>query len=314
MVKWGKGNGRVRITIRTFIAGLVFILLAAPLFASGSGAVYLRYAEGGVQLLPSGTRNWLPVSADTPLAQGDSLRIAGAGNAELLIRDGTLLRVTKGSRLKIISIERSAIQFYIESGKAYVNFMGLEGYPLFMSTPSAQIDVLERATFRVDVDAKKDTHISVLTGELFAVQPQGKMKVIAGTRLIMKKAGTRPLYTKPSPADEWERWNRARDIELQPASGQGRNPAPAGPQAYPEEPEIEGQLESTGSYVYVESAPVYVYYYPRYYRGYPCGGWYGPCYRGYIGPGYRYGGYRHRGPYRGWPGPGRRYHRRPYRR
>lgn len=304
----------MRITMRIFIAGLIFIMFAAPLFASGSGAVYLRYAEGNVQLLPSSTRNWLPASADTPIAQGDSLRITGAGNAELLVRDGTLLRITKGSSIKVISIEGSAVHFYLESGKAYVNFTGLKGYPFFISTSSAQIDVLERATFRVDVDAKKDTHISVLAGELFVAQQQGKMKVIAGNRLIMKKGGARPLYTKPRPADEWERWNRARDNELQPRSGRGQDADAAGPQAYPAEPESEGPRVSTGGYVYVESAPVYVYYYPGYYRGYPCGGWYGPCYRGYIGPGYRYGGYRYRWPYRGWPGPARGYHRRPHRR
>jgi len=211
--------------------------------------------------------------------------------------------------LKVLSIERSDIQLYMESGKAYVNFRGLKGYPIFLNTSSAQLDVFERVTFRVDVDTKGNTEISVIAGELYVAQPKGKMKIIAGTRLVIKKDGNRPLYTKTRPADEWERWNRARDNETQPPPGQSQRYVPAGPPAYPADPGGGGQWVATGEYVYLESAPVYGYYYPGYWRTYPYGGWYGPYYRGYVGP--RYRGW---GPYRGWHGPGRGYHGRHYRR
>ncbi len=306
----------MRITIKALITGLIFTLLAAPLFASEPGAIYLRYTEGSVQFLPAGTQRWLPATVNTPLAEGDALKITNPGNAELFVRDGSLLRITRGSQLKVLSIEKSAIQLYMESGRAYVNFRGLKGYPLFLNTSSAQLDVFERATFRVDVDTKGNTEISVIAGELYVAQPKGKMKIIAGTRLVMKKDGNRPLYTKPRPADEWERWNRTRDSEAQPPPGQGRSSAPEGPPAYPADPDGGGRQVATGGYVYVESVPVYGYYYPGYWRTYPYGGWYGPYYRGYVGPRYWYGGPRYRGwgPYRGGHGPGRGYRGHPYRR
>lgn len=315
MVKLEKEKGIVNTTVRTLIAGLVFTLLSLPLFAAEGVSIYMRYTEGSVQLLPSGSQSWLPATVNTSLAEGDTLRITNPGNAELLMRDGSLMRMTRGSRIKVLSVERSAIQFYVEAGRAHVNFRGLKGYPLFLSTSSAQIDAIERAVFRVDVNAKGDTEISVLAGELFVAQPKGKMKIIAGNRLVMKKDGNSPLYTKTRPADEWERWNAARDREAQPSPGQGQGPAAGDLAVSPSGPAVSGQQPATGGYVIVESVPVYnTYYYPWYYRSYPCGGWYGPCYRGYIGPGYWYSGYRHRGPYRGWPGPGRGYRGRPHRR
>ncbi|MBP7526809.1 MAG: FecR domain-containing protein [Syntrophorhabdaceae bacterium] len=292
---------------RTITAVFIFFIVGSPLWASSPGAVYLNSVEGSVQYLPAGSPRMLPAAANRPLAEGDTVMVAASGNAEIFIRDGSLIRIAEGSRLKVLSIERTAIQFFLESGKAHVNFKGLRGYPLFISTPSAQLDALERSTFRMDVNAAGETEISVFAGELFVAQPKGKMNIIAGTRLIMKKDGKPPVYTRTRPADAWDKWNQMKDGSAPvPLTGNEPSPAqtPAPAAAYPEaaSPPVVAR-----EYVYVSPAPVWGYYGYWGYRPYPWR-WHGPYYRGWGW----HGGYRgyygsHRG-YRGYRGHSPRRH------
>ena len=286
---------------RTITAVFIFLIVGSPLCASSPGAAYLNSVEGSVQYLPAGSPRTLPATANRPLAEGDTVMVAASGNAEIFIRDGSLIRIAEGSRLKVLSIERTAIQFFLESGKAHVNFKGLRGYPLFISTPSAQLDALERSTFRMDVSAAGETEISVFAGELFVAQPKGKMNIIAGTRLIMKKDGKPPVYTRTRPADDWDKWNQMKDSSA-PVPSTGNQPSPAQPSApaaaYPEavSPPVVAR-----EYLYVSPAPVwgyYGYYYPWGYRPYHWR-WHGPYYRGWGW----HGGYRgYYGPHRGYRG------------
>jgi len=292
----------VQAVIRTITAVFILIILGSPLWASSPGAIYLNSVEGSAEYLPAASQRRLPARANTTLAEGDALSITG-GNAEVFVRDGSLLRISQGSRLKVLSVERSAVQLALESGRAYVNFKGLKGYPLFLSTPSAQVDVIERATFRVDVAAGGDTEISVFAGELSIAQPKGKMNIIAGTRLIMRKDGKPPVYTRTRPADEWDKWNRMKDGDnAPPPSGENRNTPAVSPGYGAAETDRDGGSVTVREYVYVTPAPAWgysEYYYPWY-------GWYDPYWRG-RGPGWwGPGGYRgyHR-PWRGGPGPGR---------
>jgi len=286
---------------RTIATVFIFLIVGSPLCASSPGAVYLNAVEGSVQYIPAGSPRALPAAANKPLAEGDTVMVAASGNAEIFIRDGSLIRIAEGSRLKVLSIERRAIQFFLESGKAHVNFKGLRGYPLFISTPSAQLDALERSAFRMDVNTAGETEISVFAGELFVAQPKGKMNILAGTRLIMKKDGKPPVYTRTRPADDWDKWNQKKDGSASvPSTGNQPQPSqPAAPAAaYPEatSPPVVAR-----EYVYVSPAPewgYYDYYYTWGYRPYPWR-WHGPYYGGWGW----HGGYRgYYGPHRGYRG------------
>lgn len=295
-------------SIRTITAIFILVILGSPLWASSPGAVYLNSVEGSAEYLPATSQRWLPARANTALAEGDTVSATG-GNAEVFLRDGSLLRISRGSRLKVLSVERSAIQLSLESGRAYVNFKGLKGYPLFLSTPSAQVDALERAVYRLDVGAGADTEISVFAGEVSIAQPKGKMQIIAGTRLIMRKDGKPPVYTRTRPADDWDKWNRMKDGDnAPPPSGENRSTPAVSPTYAVAETDSAGPV-TVREYVYVTPAPAWgysEYYYPWY-------GWYArPYWRGWgprwgWGPGWRgHGGYRgYHGPWRGRPGPGR---------
>jgi hypothetical protein len=180
----------------TTTAVLILLMLGVGLHASPPGAVYVNYIEGRVEHVAANSVRGVPAKANRAIAEGESLVVAPPGNAELFIRDGSVLRIGGGSRLKVLSVERGAVHFLLERGKVHVNFTGLKGYPLFFSTPSAEVDVLDRSTFRMDIGETGETEVSVLAGELYVAQPKGRMKIIVGTRLVMRKDGKAPVYTR----------------------------------------------------------------------------------------------------------------------
>lgn len=289
------------VTARLLAALCILAICGPPLMAATPGtAVYLNWVEGNVEYIPAASQRVLKAKPNAPIKEGDTIAVSGAGNAEIFVRDGSVLRITEGSRLKVLSIEQKAVQFFLESGKVYVRYSGLSGYPLFLSTPSAQLDAYERSTFRADITPPfGDTEVSVYSGQLHVVQPRGKMTIIAGTRLVMKKDGAPPVYTTNRPGDAWDAWNRNKDGTGPATTAPGSGLPPAA--AYPASPPVIDR-----EYIYVAPAPYwgYSYYYPWGYRPYPRG-WYGPYYRG-GGPrpwyGYHRYGYRGR-PYGPGPGP-----------
>ncbi len=292
--------------MRFVIAFFLLIITAPPLMAaSGHAAVYLNAVEGNVEYIPAASQKVTKAKPNKPVVQGDTVAVNGPGNAEILVRDGSVVRIAEGSRLKVLAIEQTAVQLFLESGKAYVKCAGLNGYPLFLNTPSAQLDGYDPSIFRADITPTGDTEVSVHAGQLYIAQPKGKMTIIAGTRLIMKKDGGAPVYTANRQADAWDAWNRKKDgtgpgmASPRPPAAANVNPAPETvPPAAPNGP--PAVIVDPG-YVYAAPAPYwwYPYYYPWGYRPYPWR-WYGPYYRGWYGPrpwyGPRYYGHRGR-PY-----------------
>ncbi len=295
----------MKIAAAAVTAVLILLALAPGLYASPPGAVYVNYVEGSVEHVAANSVRGVPAKANRALAEGESLVVATQGNAELFIRDGSVLRVAGGSRLKVLSIESGAVHFLLELGRAHVNFKGLKGYPLFFSTPAAEVDVFDRSAFRVDIGVTGETEVSVLAGEIYVAQPKGRMKIIVGTRLVMRKDGKAPVYTTNRPPDEWDKWNRARDGETGLPSSGGSEPrqstmypAPVGPDpgaaAVAAPPEAIPAPVVTHEYIYVGVGPAWGYSwypYPYPYRPYawrrwgppyPRWGWYGG-YRGYWG-------------------------------
>jgi hypothetical protein len=299
--------------LRPVVIFLILLVTALPVIAATRGAVSIASIEGHVDYIPAAPGRTVTAKPNTSLKEGDAVEVPGPGNAEMVTRDGSIVRISGGSRLKVLSIENNAVQLFLESGRAYVKYPGLKGHPLFLNSPSAELDAFDPAIFRADITPSGDTEVSVYSGQLYIAQPKGRMTIIAGTRLVMKKDGGDPVYTTNRPADAWDEWNRKKDgpqpaekgspSDIKPPAGDNALP----PAAYPPPPAVPG-----GSYIYAVPAPYWgysYYYYPWGYRPYPWR-WYGPYYPGWgPRPWYgRYYGYRGR-PYGPGPYP---YHRPPY--
>ena len=89
---------------------------------SQPGDMYLRFLEGDVQVKTEETAEWLPASINMPLIDGDQIWVPENGRAELMLRDGTVVRLDRNSYLEILTSEEKLAQFYLATGRAYAQY------------------------------------------------------------------------------------------------------------------------------------------------------------------------------------------------
>jgi hypothetical protein len=194
---------------------IAFILSLLPSYSYSStlGSIRISLIEGDVQIKPEDTSVWVPASINTPLLEGDELWVPGGGLVELQLKDGSYVRLNENSSLQILRIDENSFQFYLTTGHAYMNFIGLRDSLLQLDTPVSSIRAYDRSKFRIDVSDDGYTRISVLDGAVYAESRNGRTMVDAGKNLSIGEdlfAELSPL----GPSDEWERWNRERDSRL----------------------------------------------------------------------------------------------------
>lgn len=194
--------------VLTFIFLIPAFVHAAPL---ENGRISL--VEGDVQIYTQDAADWLPASINMPLQEWDRIWVPAGGRVELQLRDGSLVRLNGGSSLDIVALEGNSFRFYLNAGRAYVNFKGREESLLQMGTPLTSLKADERAKFRVDVADDGGTELSVSLGAVYSESALGKTRVASGQRLSLEEESTEgPSLARPQ--DEWDRWNRKRDREL----------------------------------------------------------------------------------------------------
>ena len=197
----------------------VMLLLAAlfliPSYSHSStlGTVRMSLIEGDVQVYTEDTSEWVAAAINMPLKEGDRIWVPGDGRAELQLNDGTSLRLSEDSSLEILRTEEHSFQFYLNAGRAYVNFRGLRGSLLQLDTPVSSIRSYERGIFRVDVSDDKNTDISVERGLVYAESKSGSTKVKEGYTLTIRGDDYADLHPL-EPSNEWENWNEERDKAL----------------------------------------------------------------------------------------------------
>jgi len=199
------------ITSILFLAAL--FIMSSFSYSANLGEVRLSLVEGDVQIYTEDTSEWVGAVINMPLRGGDRIWVPEEGKAELLLIDGTSLRLRENSALDVLRIEDHSSQFYLDTGHAYVNFRGASGHLLQLDTPVSSIRAYETGIIRVDVTDDRSTDISAERGRVYVESERGSTRVNAGYTLSIRGddyADLHPLTV----SDGWESWNQERDMAL----------------------------------------------------------------------------------------------------
>ncbi len=200
-----------RITLMIFLAAL--FIMPSYSYPENLGAVRLSLIDGDVQIHTEDTGDWVPAVINMPLNEGDRLWVPEEGRAEILLNDGTVVRLRENSSLDILRIEDHSYQFYIDAGHAYVNFRGPRGHLVQLDTPVSSIRAYDRGIFRVDIPDDRSSDISVEEGFVYAETKRGSTTVNEGYTLSIRGDDYADLHPL-EPSDGWTRWNEERDRAL----------------------------------------------------------------------------------------------------
>jgi len=206
------------IHMKSYLAVLCLIcaiLLPSFGYASQYGDMYLRFLEGDVQVKTEDTAEWLPASINMPLINGDHVWVPDNGRAELMLRNGTVIRLDRNSYLEILAMEEGYNRFYLDIGHTYIYTKLNASDAIIFETPTASFYVYGRSIARIDVSDREDSAaVSVLLGTVYADGGTGKLKINPSDRIVFYKNDSYPRLTAIAPPDQWEQWNKQRDRDL----------------------------------------------------------------------------------------------------
>jgi hypothetical protein len=193
----------------------VFVMLSPSLgHTSQPGDMYLRFLEGDVQVKTEDTTEWLPASINVPLSEGDQIWVPENARAELMFREGAIVRLDGNSYLEILVLEGKRVQFYLATGRAYTNTRLTAGDVVVFETPTVSFHADGQSVFGIDVSESEDSVASVFQGVIYADRGSGQMKINAGDRMVFYKYAEYPKLAGVALMDHWEQWNNRRDLEF----------------------------------------------------------------------------------------------------
>ncbi|MFZ2199091.1 MAG: FecR family protein, partial [Thermodesulfovibrionales bacterium] len=245
--------------IRGIIKALVLLIMVMPSYADAAylGELRLSLIYGDVQVMTEDTSEWVPAAINMPLRSGDRIWVPEGARTEIQALNGTAIRLDEGTSLDILTVDRDSLQFYLDIGRAYLNFRGPKKSRIVqLDTPVSSVQVHDRATFAVAVSERGDTDISVFKGKVYVEGRSGRTKVTAG-KVLYVTADYAELYPLGRP-DAWGEWNMERDRIFE-ERGYSSRYLPEELDIYSGDLDRNGRWVSTAQYGYVWTPTVHVY-------------------------------------------------------
>ena len=185
-------------------------LLSSRAYSADLGMVRMGIVQGDVQIYSEDAGDWVPAAANTPLGQGNRIWVPAGGRSELQVLGGIVLRLDNFTSLDILSLGDNAYQFYVNSGRVYVNNRAGRVDQLQIDTPVSSVAFYETSTVMIDVEENGTTEISVLEGYAYAETRNGRIRVTSGKTLRIGENLQAEMYPLSS-SDEWLELNRDLD-------------------------------------------------------------------------------------------------------
>jgi len=160
--------------------------------------------KGKVELLRGGEENWGRAEKDMPVYPGDKVKTGSKAEAELILDDGSMLRIEEKTQIEIIDSKteegkgedgRKNILLNLGAGKILNNFKKLINKESRVSVAtSAAIAGIRGTEFSVEAVENK-TEVAVFEGEVEVSSPASFEKD-AGADLPADEAGVAPQSVK----------------------------------------------------------------------------------------------------------------------
>jgi hypothetical protein len=103
---------------------IVFLIICACAIAHAAAVGTVTYAEGRVDILPSDSQKWIPVTSGSSIGVGDAIRTKSNSKAEVTFNDKTIVKIARNSKVDVKEYQlddngnRKSANIMIERGKA----------------------------------------------------------------------------------------------------------------------------------------------------------------------------------------------------
>src|SRR5439155_7056895 len=157
--------------------------------------------------------HWQPADRNVPMTLGDRIYTGSRSRIELQMQGGDTVRLGGRSDFAALNLTDDTQQLSLRSGVASVQIRRLSENEIFeLDTPNSAVTFDRPGSYRVDVDDRGYTRVSVRRGSATVAAGGGQIPVEAGEAIDVEGLDT-PRYDIVALArpDAWDQWVSQRD-------------------------------------------------------------------------------------------------------
>jgi hypothetical protein len=187
------------------------------------GVARVSYMKGDVSTQRGDTGDWVALTQNSPVSQGDKVATGQNSRAELQLDYADILRLSNNATANVTNLSRGSIQ--VQVGQGLVSYSVLKGGEATaeIDTPNTAIRPSSEGEYRVQVNSDSETVITIRRGSADVSTPDGSTHVEQGQMITVEGTDSPQYKTEAAAArDEWDSFNDDRDHHIAGASSWGR--------------------------------------------------------------------------------------------
>jgi hypothetical protein len=187
--------------------------------APAPGVARVSYVHGDVSSQRGDNSEWVAVTQNSPISQGDRVATGTNSRAELQLDYADILRMSGSATANITSLARTGVQ--VQVGQGLVTYVVLKGSEATseIDTPNASVRPQGPGEYRIVVNSDSETQVIVRQGSAEIATPQGSTHVDQGQMITVQGTDSPQYKTEAATGrDDWDRWNDERDHRITGAS------------------------------------------------------------------------------------------------
>jgi hypothetical protein len=182
------------------------------------GVARVSLIHGDVSTMRGDSGDWVATSINAPLVRGDKITTGEKSQTEIQLDHSNILRLAPRTEVRIADLTRTMIQIQVAQGLVNYTVFKTNEAEIEIDTPNMAVRPVKEGAYRIEVKSPTETQLIVRKGDADVTTPKGTARVEEG-RVIMVRGAEEPEYqiAKAPNRDEWDKWNKGRDDEIQNA-------------------------------------------------------------------------------------------------
>ena len=162
--------------------------------------------EGEVLFQKSGDKTWFPVEADMPLESGDKIKTGINSSAEILIDDGSILKLEDKAEIELTGLYVDSVtkkiktRLYLGVGRLFSNIAKMMNREsrFDVHTPTAIVGI--RGTeFVVELADSEETDVGVFEGSVYVNAVDDKGNIIKEDEVLVTDGNQTTVHRRKRP-------------------------------------------------------------------------------------------------------------------
>ena len=210
--------------MRSFtIAGILLGALTLPLGAQdyeadpGQGVARLSVVNGDVVVQRGDSGEFIAGERNAPLVARDHVTTGDNARAEIQFDWANMIRMAPNSEIRLAELEEGNFFIQVADGTTTFSVLRDSSSLVEISTPTVSLRPRDNGAYRIMVRPDGSTQITVRSGEA-EIYTAGRTEILtAGRTMEVSGNPAEPelVALAAIPRDEWDRWNDARDNDLE---------------------------------------------------------------------------------------------------